>query len=519
MTSKPWFGPRARAKQILARTSTIPLDPLAFFAEVQRLLGDDASGIQHVRFIDYVNRKDTFHYRIALCWTIGNVQLRDALYRSAAAIAEATGWYVLPQGSRLGSVAKERFRKVGAQIHIIPKCFDAITSIESAVKSEDGCSIRVRFKNGNSLLLDTGLPDRLVTDPSDRLVLISHAHADHVGGLTTQRCVGIPIAMSPVTAELLLNNGYLDIHEFESQCLLVSPGVQHEIGPGVHIEAFAVPHLPGSVGWIVADDHNAVVFTGDISLTTARHSFETQLESVCLALNPRKVTLLLDATMAGRSAGASTATPARSLIDQDAEQIVVVADSGEHLLYSYLDIFHEIQSSQDRHSTSFVVSRSTRYLFELIHSAFIRRRTLELDPFILGQYGATMSAWGESRWLYWSDDMTETPTNRTIWFMTRQDLRTIAGPREASIVTIGRDDIKDDFTHRHSWTVLAGIDTTPWTLHSSEVAVAEMCTRLQDIGIQVVLFHNYSGRMRKFIRDRRLNVMPLSGTFLLEGTI
>ena len=49
-------------------------------------------------------RKNTFRYAMAICWTRSNPALRDAVRHAAPPIVAGTGWRPLPQGEGLGSV-------------------------------------------------------------------------------------------------------------------------------------------------------------------------------------------------------------------------------------------------------------------------------------------------------------------------------------------------------------------------------------------------------------------------------
>lgn len=510
LTAKPWFGPRFRAKQVLKTVAIAPKSPQETIRIINGLLESRINGIQHIRFVDFVHQSDRFRYRIAVCWTLGDPALRDELYSKAQVIADASGWYPLPQGGRLGSVVKERGRLAGAPSRILQPTHGNIHSVEAGAQPEDGCAIRLRTTSGGALLLDSGFPDRIEAAAADAAVLISHAHADHAGGFVAGRCGDIPALMSPVTAAMLVSRGHLDPSVVGKRVVMVKTGNRIMLGPELHAETFAVPHMPGSVGWIVSDAKSSVIFTGDICLETSRHSFVEKFKELCLAQRPRAVTVLLDGTMAGRSAGASKVSTAWSLTQCKSEQIVVLADSGEHLLYAYLDIFHEIQKSKHRHTASFVVSGSARHLFELIHAAFIRRSVNELDPFVLGQYGTSMSSWGESRWLFWSDQIDAYPSNRTFWFLTPEDVRNGIGPQNAVVLAIGRDDLGSELGAASRWQRIDEVDTTVWTLHSDSQSLARAVRGLQALGCRVVLFHNFHGRIRKFARENSLAVETLS---------
>ena len=517
LTTKPWFGPRKRAKSFLSTATIEPLPPDRALQEIAEILGPDAgSALQHVRFVDFVHKSDGFRYRLAICWTDSDCEARQALFDMAQVVVSRTGWYPLPLGSRLGSVAKSRSLPTGPTSSKLPSVDGMLASIEAAVKPEAGCAIRIGTTAGQSVLLDTGLPNRIEPERSDCLALITHAHADHSGGFTTGRLGDMVGVMTPGTARILIDGGWLDRSSVARGVVLESPGRFFRLGPQLSAKAFAVPHLPGSVGWVIRDDENAVVFTGDICVATDRHDFTPSLVDIVKRQGKRRVTLLLDATMAGRSVGASLSPASSRLVTETEGSVVVQASSGEHLLYAYLDLFREIQRSERRHSASFVMTSSARPLFEILHSAFIRRNTNELDPFLHAQYGESMSAWGESRWLYWSDDLRSVPKNRCFWFLTDSEVASGAGPERGAVVHVGRDDLGGAVGPGAGWERLPEFDTTPWTLHSNEDTIAKAADQLASAGARVVLFHNFSKRLRRFVASRNLSAEPLSGVIGLR---
>jgi hypothetical protein len=64
-SSKPWFGPRKRARELLASRTKI-LEPHCALKEIEDHLGFDAVFLQHVRFIDFVHDGNGFHFTIAI---------------------------------------------------------------------------------------------------------------------------------------------------------------------------------------------------------------------------------------------------------------------------------------------------------------------------------------------------------------------------------------------------------------------------------------------------------------------
>ncbi len=506
VTNKPWFGPAARAREKLSARQHV-LEPEQALLELVDILGDDAGPLLHARFIDFVKRPQRFRFTIVVLWVADDPELRDAVYWSADALVERTGWYPLVQGSRLGSVGRrDRIRSTATRD--LPLVEGSLGWIEAAVPPDDGCSVRVGLNSGASVLLDTGLPDRIDPMPSDRLAIVTHSHLDHAGGLLSGRTRALPALMSSATAQVLLEQGRLSRSEVRERVVCLDPGNLVQLGPDLEVEAFAVPHSPGSTGFLLRDRRRSVVFTGDISLSTARHDGIGPLERL-VATQPGAVTLLLDATMAGREAGASKANPAQAaLAGSESTDLVVLGDSGDHLFYAYLDLFHTIQKSDKRHSRSFVLSGSVRPLAATVHSSFIRRELDQVDPILAGQFGKSMSAWGESRWLYWLDRLRSRPAGTTIWFVTPGELGLVPSGPGTAVAYVGRAE-KPPVPDGLAWRTLDA-DTTPWTSHSAEAALIEGVRRIQ-AQANVVLFHNYSKRIKKFTRSNNLSAQALSG--------
>jgi hypothetical protein len=240
----------------------------------------------------------------------------------------------------------------------------------------------------------------------------------------------------------------------------------------------------------VQDKNVRVIYTGDISLRTSRHDFATTL--LDLVSSEQKTVVLLDATMAGREAGASSSAPAELLTDQYGE-VVVVAESAEHLLYAYLDLYFAVQHCASRNTVSFICSSSMRPMFQILHRPFIKREYETLDPFISAQYGRSMSAWAESRWLYWLDKSGTLPEGRRFWFIPLSEFDPGMFVSDATFLFIGRPD-RAPVDQR-----FAAIDTTPWTLHTADSGLADATRTLLGVGARVALFHNMTKRAQKFL--------------------
>ena len=350
-SSKPWFGPRKRATELLAHRAQV-LSPPEAVAAFRDVLGQAADHVRRIRFIDYVHRSEKpFRYTIVLAWVGPNADSRDAMYDKAEDIVRATGWYPLPQGERLSSRASERdFRRL--RVPVAPEELQValggeLKFIQSAVGQEGGCCVRVATDNG-SVLLDTGLPGALAPDASDRLVLLTHGHLDHCGGIVGGTCDSLPTLMSTATARLLAATGRVPSVWLRRQAVLLDGGQEVRVG-GVTVHPFTVPHCPGSVGYVVIGSNGAVIFSGDLALKSARHDFIPTLSRLLSEHAPERRTVLVDATMAGRAYGATKSETAAALLGKlsEYEDIALVSNDVEQLLYAFLDLFHTAKGEAD----------------------------------------------------------------------------------------------------------------------------------------------------------------------------
>jgi hypothetical protein len=213
--------------------------------------------------------------------------------------------------------------------------------------------------------------------------------------------------------------------------------------------------------------------------------------------------------MAGRSAGATGFDVGGIISKLQEPDVVVIGDNADYLLYAYLDLFHQAQRGPSRHQVSFLVTARMRPTFEVLHDAFIRRDVEALDPFLAGQYGRAMSAWAESRWLFWLESRTSIPEPRRYWFITRDEWSLFDIPDNALVIGVGRLPLPPGVRTTE-------LDTSPWTLHSGPSALADGIARITRAGARVCLFHNFSRRIRKFIMSADLSAIPLVGRIPLH---
>lgn len=507
---KPWFGPRARAKKFLARRSKVDSPSLAA-RKLAEMFPDYASLIQRIRFVDFHHKDEhDFRYTIAVIWTDSHPVLRQKIYEDAERVVVGTGWYPLPQGERIGSrLAFADFDSSWQEAPAeLPFKATRICGFETAAEEGGGTAIRV-LTDGDSILLDCALPGKLRLRPSDRMLLLSHSHRDHSGNLAKVILTGATVLLSNGTLSVLSAIGLAPESAAYRQLFRIHGGGQIKLG-ALTVTPFTVPHSPGSVGYRIEDCSHSLIFPGDVSLRTARHDFLPCLEEQIPA--DKKTVLFLDATMAGRAHGAGFSNPADGVIEalRTEKNVFIMSSDAEQLLYAYADLFNKIKGSAEmRNSISFVCSEKLRGIFELVHADFIKRDGENLDQFILQQYRHTFSAWAESRWLFWLEKMPSltTGTPKTIWFITPEHCKQLSS-LNGDCFLVGRLAVAED--REESVGTVKDLDTSAWTLHSSEAQLLN-AGRLASKA-KLVLFHNFTSRLRKFTKQHNFPGRPLEQT-------
>jgi hypothetical protein len=178
--------------------------------------------------------------------------------------------------------------------------------------------------------------------------------------------------------------------------------------------------------------------------------------------------------------------------------IVLVSNDVEQLLYAYLDLYHSAKEGTARATVEFVASMGLRSVFEILHSDFIARNMGHTDVLLAAQYRKTMSAWAETRWLFWLQDSLRLSTQsnyRRIWLVSSSDLALVRPAAKAGLIPIGRagdGDLDVPFPFER-----LDVDSSAWTLHSDQDSLSQVIRELQK-SARVVLFHNFARRLKKF---------------------
>jgi len=127
------------------------------------------------------------------------------------------------------------------------------------------------FLSSNGIVFSNGSKN-VIADPAGSgseivpdVILISHAHTDHVSGLSDIYRPGIPVIMSPETYRLIRLNGY---KLRSSDIILLSPG-ENIILNGIEFLARHAGHVIGSLMFEIDFGNIRIGYTGDFNFESS----------------------------------------------------------------------------------------------------------------------------------------------------------------------------------------------------------------------------------------------------------
>ncbi len=158
------------------------------------------------------------------------------------------------------------------------------------IKFIGGCTIGkpnliVISHNKEGIVLDCGfqyeMPEFDKIDDEIKHIFISHAHADHIGGLTIlkRKFPEANIYMSEPTKDigkitlgsLEIKSKYRipqsDIEEVMSEVKVLNEGEISKINDEIKVQPISAGHLLGAFSYLLKIDSSYILYTGDISLT------------------------------------------------------------------------------------------------------------------------------------------------------------------------------------------------------------------------------------------------------------
>lgn len=288
-TPQIYHGPKTRmynclqAFNILGRSRITESEFLDFIVDKY---GDMASNIEKVKFYKYFHKGEFCYF--AVFWTGNDALFRDVLYDDGKSITELTGWYPLVTGSRISR------RQQAADVYIREKlryCMNR-TKFESTFDVGIPMSLeKISLGQGNSfliktsvwnLLLDVGIDTKKLDlrrlDKTKKTILIlSHAHTDHVGGIKDFiQDRNVFIISTELTLDFVLNKldnwyGLKQIlpKNFFYRVFPARYGCVYKFDKGGSLAFFYSSHYPGGAMVLLRFKNNkSFLYTGDFSLSS-----------------------------------------------------------------------------------------------------------------------------------------------------------------------------------------------------------------------------------------------------------
>lgn len=206
-----------------------------------------------------------------------------------------------------------------------------------------GDAILMRLPDNQDILIDSGPDDRVnqrlgrympLGDRTIELLIISHNHADHIGGIKSI-LEQYEVKQIWISGAIHTTDRYLEllslINEKQIPTITVETGQQHKIGP---VELLTLYPPTGMVGRQLEDQHDATIvlkvsyqqfctiLTGDINTNKQQH--EPQILELATRLEQSLDCQVLKVTHHGSASGSSlpfltTVTPEVAVISVGAE--------------------------------------------------------------------------------------------------------------------------------------------------------------------------------------------------------
>jgi glyoxylase-like metal-dependent hydrolase (beta-lactamase superfamily II) len=354
----PLSLPKQRARSALAEFTASP--PSAQAAVEMLIAGwpDLAAVVRRMAVVRIPTRRGEL--RILQTFTDNDPLARDELFRARHEITRQIGWYPLVMGAHRSALATPAARIARR----VPRTPEGAWPLEiGELLSVQDLTYPYGKQGGASFLLRT-TKARLILDLGFRLpsgaagigaalVVLSHAHNDHAGGLRQllRLLPACTVLLSELTLLHILND-LLRQHDMQSAEDLVGRAMIVEVTrplvfrDGGMMQWFHANHSPGAVMTLVQDARgSSFLYTGDVSLTNA------YADHVLGSLERRGPTpmpasidcVLVDGAMIGRRSQASASRavfrkPVRRAIDSHGH-LLVISDQCDVELRLFVELY------------------------------------------------------------------------------------------------------------------------------------------------------------------------------------
>jgi len=515
ITTSRFTGSRSYAKRAFDVIHTPPVAPERFLDHLQSKKYRNAYlALEWVRFYSF--KEGIRDLNLAVLNLAPDPTIRWMIFENREAITRATGWYPVVHGSRA-----HPSRLVKPSVAWVPS-LGRLERLDAIANSgETGASFLLHGAEGDALF-DFGFGTDSSANSSHHFAFrfLSHAHGDHsIGIWNALRNDNSPIFLSRTSVAFLTN---FSDNAASTEALSRLTAIPDKSLLGLTplssgTRFFRVFHSPGSLGIQVNDTYGtSVTYFGDLCLRNGFHDFSQEALDIVTAPQATNRWVMLDATFAGRKRDSIEATDSPENILKDIattaskRTVFFVNKLPEPLIYSYLQAFL-LTRSPELH----VPILLTQDLYKTLGALWlpvIRRSPAEIDPFIQAQLGSHTANFAESYRFYplSASVLKQLPPNMaSIIFCKPEDFDLVEGltdrVKSANLVLTGalaRESGLDSLPMlaKTAPRTILRVDTPDWSFHSDEDALAEFVRDITSRGGRVVLFHNHSSSLDRFIK-------------------
>jgi glyoxylase-like metal-dependent hydrolase (beta-lactamase superfamily II) len=476
------------------------------------------------------------------------------LYELGPEIATTVGWYPLitgawRQSSQDPAVVKARGATwLGGALRIVIGRLEVIRDLAGAGAGDrSGVSIELAGEEG-SVLLDLGMdvpnPTLQLALMRARLIIVSHAHRDHAGGLVTALLESnAPLLMTQNTLLQLLTI-HMTSPETTSALIrrvrVIRIGQSIDLADGHKLEWWGANHAPGSVVTLVTTPQGQrLLYTGDISVSNSySDSLLRDISGSSDHPMPRSIHVaLLDGTFLRKDRiDVAASGDLRQVVESAmgrSHTMVIVCDAADVASLLYIELFKRFMTgSHETRSLQVHVDPSIASLLTLMSSSFTEGRPQDLDPLFRTLWQRRQNAF-ESHQLWNIDDgvganvqfhaLTGKPQ---LFLLTTTLLSQGFAPldkalewlnkRGIDVLLVGRatESAATDSLKNKRWRAVGDqgfplkgtvieMDDTQWLLHSDPKDLFAWIGG--DLGQQlekIRLFHNFPKRVQKLLASR-----------------
>jgi glyoxylase-like metal-dependent hydrolase (beta-lactamase superfamily II) len=368
---------KRRAREALVNFSGTPMDPLAAVGYVLKAHAELAQGIDRVRVVQPSRAEDGL--RILQTWTKNQARLRQLLYEAAPAITLATGWYPLVTGAfrwtltgPAAAIARQAQRNV---IELDLRLGEPLElqDLTHGRARDLGNSFLLKCKY-SAILLDLGFQSAMEPARAPAgLIFLSHAHADHAGGLI-RRLRGvdsIPILLTELTLSQLVRQmwrrGAIGLARgLASRAVVVDVGRPLTTKDGAILEFFHANHSPGAVMMCATwPNGRTFLYTGDLALANAYSQVGADaVRGTAPVSLPRSLDwALIDAVMLKRADVRQAEDAFTSAVNGAVSRrrhLIVLVDHADVAVRLYLQIYGAaMQGASKRRALKVYIDRET----------------------------------------------------------------------------------------------------------------------------------------------------------------